>query len=278
MGAGALGSVLGALLSNKNDVLLITRGKHLENIREKGLEVRGLTSGIFHLDALDYYPGGADLIIFSVKAYQTEEAKKIVMREYAGEPVITFQNGVGIVELLKPLDVIPGVITHGATLLSPGVVLHAGYGDTYIGEISGEISERVVKIAENFTEAGLRTEAVDDIMKRRWLKAGVNAIINSLTSILKVKNGAIIESENLRNIARCMASEINATLRERGIEEDVYPLAIDVAKKTGDNKSSMLQDIENGKKTEADYIIKPFARGDCMGMIYHMIKFLESGV
>ena len=277
MGAGAIGSVLGAILSRKNDVLLITRGKHLENIREKGLEVRGLTSGIFYLDALDYYPGEADLIIFSVKAYQTEEAKKIVMREYTGEPVITFQNGVGIVELLKPLDVLPGVITHGATLVSPGVVLHAGYGDTYIGEIHGERSERVVKIAENFTEAGLRTEAVCDIMKRRWHKAGVNAIINSLTSILRVKNGAIIESENLRNIARCMASEINATLRERGIYEDVYTLAMDVAKKTRENKSSMLQDIENGKKTEVDYIIKPFVRGDCMGMIYQMVKFLESG-
>ncbi len=278
MGAGALGSVLGALLSRKNDVLLITRGKHLENIREKGLEVRGHTSGIFYLDALNYYPGGADLIISSVKAHQTEEAKKIMMKEYAGEPVITFQNGVGIIELLEPLDVIPGVITHGATLLSPGVVLHAGYGDTYIGEIHGKRRERVVKIAENFTSSGLRTEVVYDIMKRRWLKAGVNAIINSLTSILSVKNGAIIESENLRNIVRCMASEINATLRERGIEEDVYPLAIDVAKKTRDNKSSMLQDIENGKRTEVDYIIKPFVREDCMSMIYHLVKFLESGV
>ncbi len=278
MGAGAIGSVLGAILSKKNDVLLITRGKHLENIREKGLEVRGLTSGIFYLDALDYYPGGADLVIFSVKAYQTEEAKKIVMKEYAGEPVITFQNGVGIVDLLKPLDVIPGVITHGATLVSPGVVLHAGYGDTYIGEIHRERSERVVKIAKNFTEAGLRTEAVCDIMKRRWLKAGVNAIVNSLTSILKVKNGVILESENLRNVVRCMASEINATLKEKGIEEDVYPIAIDVAKKTRENKSSMLQDIENGKKTEVDYIIKPFARGVCVKMIYNLVKFLESGV
>ncbi len=274
-GAGSIGSVLGAILSKKNEVLLITRGEHLRAIKERGLRLQGYTEGIFRLDAESYYPGEFDLIILTVKAHQTEEARRTIKKEYNGEPVITFQNGVGIISLLGEFDVIPGVTTHGATLLSPGVVRHAGIGDTYIGEINGEITERVLRIAKNFTACGMKTEVVNDIMERRWIKAALNAVINPITAIFNVSNGILVENEDISEMARCVSDEISEILSIRGIHVDLYSLVMDVAKKTRENKSSMLQDVLNGRRTEVDYIVKPFTEGKCATLLYHMVKFLE---
>ncbi len=277
MGAGALGSVIGAILSSRNDILLITRGRHLEAIRENGLRVEGLTQGVFHLDAESGYPGGFDLIILTVKAYDTPAAVEEMRREYEGEPIITFQNGVGVVDMLGDLDVIPGVTTHGATLVEPGRVRHAGYGETYIGEKDGKLTERVFEIARNFTDSGLKTEVVNDIMERRWIKAAVNAAINPLATVMNVPNGKLVEDENLREIMRCIADECSRILAERGIEEDVFSLARKVAEETRENICSMLQDVRRGRRTEVDYIVRPFlgSQTPCLKTLYHQIKFIE---
>ncbi len=273
-GAGALGSVLGAILSRENDILLITRGEHLKKIQENGLVVRGLTQGTFKLDAVNYYPGGFDVIILTVKAYQTEEALREIKKEYSGEAIITFQNGVGIVDLLKDLDVIPGVTTHGATFIEPGVVMHAGMGYTYIGERNGKITERVMNVARNFTYCGLNTEVVNDIMERRWIKAAINACINPLTAILNVKNGSLLD-EDLDFVVRCIANECEEILGMKGIHTNVYAEARKVIENTAENYSSMLQDLKRGKRTEVDYIVKPFSEGKCNMSMYYLIKFLE---
>ncbi|WP_048103775.1 ketopantoate reductase family protein [Aciduliprofundum sp. MAR08-339] len=275
-GAGSLGSVLGAILSRKNDVLLITRGEHLRAIQENGLRVEGMVNDLFHIDALDHYPGGFDLLILTVKAYQTESAAEEIKKQYDGEPVITFQNGVGVVDILKKygFDVIPGVTTMGATRTLPGVVMYAGYGDTFIGEENGRFSERVIHFAENFTECGLRVEVVNDIMERRWVKAAINACINPLTAIMRVPNGKLADKE-LVEIVKCVADECSAVLSDMGIYADVFSLAMDVIEKTAKNRSSMLQDIEMGRKTEIDFITGPFIQGMCNKMLYHMVKFME---
>ncbi len=267
--------MVGALLSRKNNVLLITRGEHLKAIRENGLRIEGKTQGLFNLEAESFYPGGFDLIILTVKAYDTKRAAEEIKKEYKDEIVITFQNGVGIVDILQDFEVIPGVTTHGATMIAPGIVKHAGYGDTYIGEKDGHLSQRVIDIAENFTNCGLKTEVVNDIMERRWIKAAVNACINPLASIANVPNGKLVEDENLREIMRCIADECSQILAKRGIMVDIYSLALDVAKKTRENICSMLQDIKRGKKTEIDFITKPFIEEKCNGIMYNLMKFIE---
>ncbi len=237
--------------------------------------MQGQTSGTFYLPAESSYPGNYDIIVLTVKAYQTSEAIESISKVYNGEPIITFQNGVGIVEILNEFDVIPGVITHGANIVAPGIVNHAGYGDTYIGEIDGKISNRVRDIAKLFTRSGLKTEAVNDIMKRRWLKAAVNGIINPITAIAKVKNGELLNNPHLVEIAKCLEGEIYSSLKNKGFVADLHSLVEDVILKTKENRSSMLQDIERGKRTEIDYILKPFVGGPCSMMVYHLVKAIE---
>ena len=240
------------------------------------MRVEGFTNGLFKIPVEEHYLGGYDIIILTVKTYQTTEAIRDIKREYKDEIVVTFQNGVGIVDILEGFDVIPGITTHGATLLSPGIVKHAGYGDTYIGEKNGELTERVFEIAKNFTESGLKTEVVNDIMERRWVKAAINAVINPLTAIFSVKNGKILEDENLREMAKCISQELSSFLQRKGIKEDIYSIVKDVVLKTKENESSMFQDIKMGRKTEVDYILKPFYSEKCIYLLYQMIKYFES--
>ncbi len=276
MGAGALGSLLGALLSRKNDVLLITRGSHLKAIKEEGLRIEGLIDDFFQIEAERHYPGGFDLILFTVKAYQTEEAKREIEKEYGGEMVLTLQNGVGIIDMLSNFDVLGGSTSMGATLIASGVVRYAGTGMTYIGEVSGKITDRIKKISSVFNDSGIRTEAVDNIIARRWVKAAINTVINSITSVFNVKNGMVFEDENLAEIAKCIADETQRVLEEMGIKENILRLSRDVVENTKENLSSMLQDIQRGRKTEADYIIKPFIKDSkCTNTLYHGVKFLE---
>ncbi len=238
------------------------------------MELQGLTKGIFHLDAEPTYPGGYDVIILTVKAYQTRDAVNSIRAEYGDEILITFQNGVGIVDMLREFDVLPGSTSIGAHLISPGIVKHAGMGDTFIGELGGEITERVRRIAENFTSCGLKTEAVDNIMERRWIKAAVNACINPLTAVLNVPNGALMD-ENIDPVVRCIAEECEEVLRSRGIGVDIYQEARKVIENTSENISSMLQDLRRGRRTEVDYILKPFTGGKCVSLLHSMVKFLE---
>jgi len=237
--------------------------------------VQGQTPGTFYLSAKSKYPGNYDLIVLTVKAYQTSEAIESISKVYTGEPIITFQNGVGIVELLSEFDVIPGVITHGANIVEPGVVEHAGYGDTYIGEIDGKISDRVRKLARLFTSSGLKTEAVTDIMGRRWLKAAINSVINTITAIADVRNGELLRNAHLMEIAKCLEYELSESLKNKGLKVNLHEAVEDVILKTQENRSSMLQDIKQSKKTEVDYILKPLIGGPCSTVIYHLIKVLE---
>jgi 2-dehydropantoate 2-reductase len=102
-GAGAMGGVIGALLSRRQDVLLVTRGEHLEAIKSSGLTIDGVVKENFQINASDSssLSGKYDLILVTVKAYSTEEAasacKDLLDREGV---ILTIQNGLGNAEKL----------------------------------------------------------------------------------------------------------------------------------------------------------------------------------
>ncbi|MEM3220554.1 MAG: 2-dehydropantoate 2-reductase N-terminal domain-containing protein, partial [Thermoplasmata archaeon] len=74
LGAGAIGSLFGAYLSQNNEILFIGRREHIENINKYGLKVEGLTNTRVYGKGFTEYPGGADLILLTVKSYDTENA------------------------------------------------------------------------------------------------------------------------------------------------------------------------------------------------------------
>lgn len=264
MGAGAIGSMLGARLADEHDVALIGREPHVRAIRDRGLEVTGHTQRTVDVeahtdaDALD----AADVVFVTVKAYQTPQALRDV--EPAIGPntfLVTLQNGLGNAELLArrvgESHAIAGTTSHGCIFHGPGRVEHTGLGDTVIGPLSPPDRPAHHQLAEALTEAGIETDVVEDVRPELWSKAAVNAAINPLTAIAGLPNGALLEVDELDRLMREAAREVEAVARSEGIDvdEDAWvERAREVAGKTAENRSSMLQDVERGRRTEIDAI------------------------
>jgi 2-dehydropantoate 2-reductase len=264
-GAGAIGSLFGAFLSKNNNVLLIGRKPHVSKIKNAGLIIDGktqLNTKINAKDSIDDITFSPDLLILTVKSYDTEsaitQAKKIINKRTT---VLSIQNGLDNIEKVKNfLDserIVAGITTHGALFSEPGAVKHTGTGSTILGELDGQVTKRIENISNIFNTAGIETNVSKNIMREIWIKTIVNSCINPLTTFFQCKNGYLLENPILEKLVEKICKEsVNIALTE-GIDvnyEEIIKKTKDVIKNTSENHSSMLQSYKKGKKTEIDSI------------------------
>jgi 2-dehydropantoate 2-reductase len=264
-GAGAVGSWIGALLASKgHDVTLVGRAEHVAVVRVVGLQVSGKTEvratnlkAVTRADEADV----PDLLVLTVKAYDTDTA----MRDAAplvGERtlVLSLQNGLGNVErIAQRVDerrILAGVTTHGVTFVEPGHVRHAGVGYFRVGSITGDMAQ-AERVAALLGETGLQVEATAAIAGEIWAKVVVNAAINPATAVTGLNNGALLRIPPVRELMERAAEEAIDVARAEGAplpDDDLLVRARRVAELTAFNRSSMLQDVERGRRTEIDAI------------------------
>ncbi len=249
------------MLSGRHDVLLIGRKSHVDEIKKNGLEISGKTNFVAHPDAAAAMgrEDEADLVILTVKAYDTEKAVREIV-DKCPAPILSLQNGLKNEDTISKIAggkrAVGGIITHGVRYLSPGKIIHTGTGETIIGEMDGSLSERIKKFANALTECGIETKVSGNIRTEIWRKAIVNAAINPLTAILGCKNGYLLEDEHAKKLMKEICMEGMAVSKSIGIDisGDIVEKAREVARLTADNHSSMLQSINRNKRTEIDYI------------------------
>lgn len=280
MGSGALGSLIGGLLQmSGKDVVFVARGKQLEALKRK-LIITGLVNAELRVKAVDK-PVDAEVTFFTVKAYDTEAAAKALSEVDPGI-VCSLQNGIGVEEILKKYvkRVVRGVTSYGANLVDYGKVAYAGKGVVYLPKQKD--AEKVAEVLRN----AFNVEIVEDIEFRVWAKAVVNSVINPLTAICRVRNGFIAESENLLRIAERVAKEGEELMRKLGYEFNALEEVLKVARMTAENRSSMLQDVLRGKKTEIDFINGAIVEKcrelgiDCTynEILWRLVKGVEDGI
>lgn len=263
-GAGALGSLFGGLLSRHHDVLLVGREEHLSAIARRGLIIEGITSGIFH-PATEWDGSSYDVVLLTTKAYDTERAAREIRATFGEMTVLSLQNGIGNEEMLAEVfgreRVVGGVTSHGATFIEPGRIRHAGAGETLVGMLDATAPDVLKKIADAFNRCGIPTAITGTIQREIWRKTAINAAINGLTSILRCRNGFLLENEHASHLLERVCDECRAIARAVHVDigEDISEKTREVASHTAENISSMLQDILKGKKTEVDEIHGVFA-------------------
>lgn len=205
---------------------------------------------------------GSDGVIFMVKAYATREAAER-LREHVspGAWVMCVQNGMGNVEILSEIfgveRVLAGTSSHGATLLEPGKIRHAGKGPTFIGKADAANPHDPAPVAELFASAGFETSVSDNVRSLLWKKLLINVGINPLTALLRIKNGELLERESALDVSRTAVYEAALIAEKDGVDfqgEDPFELVKDIMAKTAGNISSMHQDIAAGRRTEIDFI------------------------
>lgn len=260
-GAGSLGSALGGMLASKNEVTLVGRDPHMSAVSKKGLTLTGDVRRKMKVDArLDVSRlEPPDLLLVTVKAFDTHEVARACQHWSAADMrVLTLQNGLGNMELLRSWkgdSVYGGTATMGAQLLSPGVVRVSGLGRIAVGSDADRAG--ATEIAGALSSCGLRAEVEKDITTELWSKAAVSACINPLTAILRIPNGRILEEDALLRVIREISRECSKVALAEGIR--LAPGWIEsrvrtVAEETSGNRSSMLRDVENGRRTEIEQI------------------------
>jgi len=264
-GAGAIGSLLGAFLSKKNDVLLIGRKSHILSIKKNDLVIQGKTNLKIKIKAMEKVGDlklKPDLLILTVKSYDTEsailQAKKIIDEDTI---VLSLQNGLDNIDRIKQYisyeNIIAGVTTHGAFFPEPGIIKHTGKGITILGELNGKKTERIVNIVKCFNESGIETIFSKDIIKEIWFKAIINSSINPLTAIFKCKNSYLLENPILENLVEKICIESTNVANSEGVNlshQSMIKKTKLVIRNTSENYSSMFQSLKKGKKTEIDFI------------------------
>ena len=265
MGAGSIGGYFGAKLAkSSHDVSFIARGEHLKAMKEKGLKINSEVHEDFQIsvNATDdpKEVGPVDLVLFTVKAYDTEEAGKDIEPLIKEDTtILSLQNGVDNEKILANMygedKVVGGVAYILAMIEEPGVISHRSIGRIEIGELDGKVTDRTNKIKEIFEDADILCDISTNIEKVLWRKLAFNCALNAMTALTNSPMDKIIETEESRIIFENAIREAVKVGIATGVdmgEDDIVDDLMSVAQNAGSMESSMLDDLRKGKRLEID--------------------------
>ncbi|MFQ5921801.1 MAG: ketopantoate reductase family protein [Anaerolineales bacterium] len=261
VGTGAMAGLFGGRLASHAEVTLLGRWTAgLEALRTRGIRLQEngetITASVTATDDPSECKGAQSALVL-VKSWQTEAAGNMLAECLAPEGVaLTLQNGLGNIEVLEAAigaaRAALGVTTSGARQLGPGTVRAGGAGPTYVAP-----HPRLEPLVDLLETAGFEVHAASDLVSLVWGKLAVNAGINALTALLEVRNGELLERPHARLLMNEAAIETTRVAEAQGIQlpyDDPSHEVEEVAKRTAENESSMLQDIRRGAPTEVDAI------------------------
>lgn len=201
-------------------------------------------------------------LLVCTKSFDAADAiQSIVHRIRDDTKLILLFNGMGaqqeIAQSFPNSPLICGSTTEGAYLTAPFQVIHAGKGLTWFGVLNLERDNHRIKkdFMNTFSHFGLDINWDHYIYHRLWYKLAVNCVINPLTAIQGCQNRELLDGAQLISIQE-LCHEIEAVMDHLKIprKESLYEQVISIVQATGDNYSSMCQDVSAGRQTEIDYI------------------------
>lgn len=240
---------------------------------------------------LQEFPHYFDLVLVLVKSFQTrqaaEEALQLLDLSQTDSQVLSLQNGLGNGEILETIlgkgRVLSGSTNQAAQVPEPGLVENTGEGSTILPEQTPQ------SVLDLFQKAGIILSVEKEMSRILWSKLAINAAINPLTALLRVKNGELNLSPLTQILMKRLAQEVKAVataLKITLLYKDPGEEAIQVAERTALNRSSMLRDIELGRQTEVAAICgSVIEMGEKAGVdtplnrsVYRMVKAAEGGM
>ncbi len=286
VGAGAIGGYLGALLAAAGEeVTFVARGANLEAIRRSGMKVT-LEDGreVIGRGAASANMSGAgrqDAVLLTVKAHQLaavapqlvdlcdERTSIVTMQngipwwyfqrhggEHDGKPVRAADPDGTIARHIEPPRIVGCVVYPAANLVAPGVVQVVEGRRFTLGELDGTTTPRIESIAASLARAGFKAPITTDIRGEIWLKLLGNLSFNPISALTHATLVDLLQFPLTRELCLEMMREAQAVAGRLGITLRVpIERRIAGAEKVGAHKTSMLQDVEQGKAIEIEALV-----------------------
>jgi 2-dehydropantoate 2-reductase len=262
LGAGAMGGFLVSRFCDAPDfsTQLIAAGRYYDRLAHEGLVVNGkeYRPAVVHPDD----PGPpADLIIVALKHHQLEDGiRDLTNRIGGGTIIISVMNGLEseqIVGALYGIDKMLYTISVGIDAVREGNrITYTKAGILYFGELSNaELSGKVRRVQEAFTRADVPCQVPKDMRRMLWWKLMINAGINQASAVLRAPYGVFHVSEDARALMEALMREVielAGVVDINLVEEDLEKWYGFLMQLSPEGKSSMLQDVEAGRKTEVE--------------------------
>ena len=287
LGSGALGGLLGAhMIRAGASVTLVDQGAHLEALASRGLTLidpdgERQTLRPHHVSGDPREAGTHDIVVLGVKAYDLPSITPCVSEllapggvvlpvqngipwwyfaafgdPYEGRPLESLDPGGILAEHIDPDRVIGCVSYVASEVVEPGVVQHREGQWFPVGEPDGSQSPRVARVARLVEDSGLRSKVLEDIRSEIWLKAWGNLSFNPISALTGATLAAICRDPGTRSLARGMMEEAREVAEALGAS---FRRSIDRriagAEAVGEHKTSMLQDLEKGRRLELEALV-----------------------
>lgn len=287
IGAGGIGGYLGARLALSGEsVTFIARGPNLEAIRTRGMRLieedgtERAVPGVKAVQQMDE-AGPQDVVLLALKAHQVAAVAPQMGALLGPETVIvTLQNGIPWwyfhklegpwqghrLESVDPGGVIAShidnerligsVVYPASELIEPGVVKVIEGNRFSLGEPDNSKSPRILRIAEALARAGFKAPVSSDLRSEIWLKLWGNLTFNPVSALTHATLVQICRHPLTRELALGMMREAQQVAEQLGVRFRIpIERRLAGAEAVGEHKTSMLQDVEQGRPLELEALL-----------------------
>lgn len=294
LGAGAMGAYFATRFFEAGfSTCLVAKGQRYEKLKNNGLIVNGKKFNIPVVNP-ENVDEPVDLLIVALKHHHLQEAAH-GLDKLIGESttIISIMNGLESEEIIGAIygmDKVLYATSMGIDALRSGnEIVYTAPGTHYFGEAQNlTISPKVRRVQVAFEKAGINYKTPEDMMRWMWWKFMVNVGINQASAVTRMRYAAFQKSPSAQELMESLMQEVVALAQAAGVNltpEDIvkwYPV-LNLLSPEG--KTSMLQDIEAGQKTEVEIFSgKVIALGKHYNIptpvnrtIFQIIRVLEEG-
>lgn len=285
-GAGAIGGYMGVKLAQAGaDVSLVARGPHLAAMKSNGLKLieEGGEETVVSVTASDNPAdlGEQDYIIVTLKAHSVPPiVDKMTPLIGPNTTIVSGVNGVpwwyfhkigGAHEGTRLESVDPGnaqwdgfgpdrvlgcVVYPAAEVIEPGVVKHIEGNRFSLGEPDGSKSERATALSQALSSAGLKAPVRPRLRDEIWVKLWGNLSFNPISALTHATLDVLCTDPGTRAVAKGMMLEAQEIAEALGVK---FPIdverRIDGGAAVGAHRTSMLQDLDQGRPMEIDALV-----------------------
>ena len=285
-GAGAIGGYMGVKLAEAGaDVSLVARGPHLAAMKSNGLRLIEETSETTVSPIASDDPeelGVQDYIIVTLKAHSVPGVvPKMASLIGPNTTIVSGVNGVpwwyfhgvgGVLEGTRLASVDPGdaqwngfgpdkvlgcVVYPAAEVVEPGVIKHIEGNRFSLGEPDGSKSDRAVALSKALMSAGLKAPVRPKLRDEIWVKLWGNLSFNPISALTHATLDVLCTDPGTREVARGMMVEAQEIAEKLGVK---FPIdverRIDGGAAVGAHRTSMWQDLDQGRPMEIDALVK----------------------